>query len=93
MSYKIQIIPSAEKEIRKLPANVQDRVFDKIEFLSQNPRPNGVKKLKKFDMISLDFADYYRIRVGDYRIIYAIEDDIITITIARVGHRGDIYEE
>jgi mRNA interferase RelE/StbE len=93
MPYKIVILSSAEKEIRKLSAKMQDRIFEKIEALSEEPRPSGVKKLKKFEMVNKDFDSYYRIRVGDFRIIYAVEDDIITVTITRVGNRVDVYDE
>ena len=93
MTYQIIIVPSAEKEIQKLPAKVQDRIFEKIELLKEDPRPHGVKKLKEFEMVSLSHDSYYRIRIGDYRVIYAIEDGIVTVTIVKVGHRGDIYED
>lgn len=93
MTYQIVIVASAEKEIQKLPARVQDRIFEKIDLLKEDPRPHGVKKLKEFEMVSLGYDSYYRIRVGDYRIIYAIEDSIVTVTIVKVGHRGDIYDD
>ena len=93
MTYQIIILASAEKEIQKLPAKVQDRIFEKIELLREDPRPHGVKKLKEFEMVSSNYDSYYRIRIGDYRLIYAIEDSIVTVTIVKVGHRSDIYDD
>lgn len=92
MSYKVVINASAEKELKKLPAKAQDKIFEKIDRLAQEPRPHGVKKLKEFDLPNLVFDSYYRIRVGNYRIVYSIEDEIITVTIVKIGNRQDIYE-
>ena len=92
MNYKVVINASAEKELKKLSAKVQDRIFEKIDSLAQEPRPHGVKKLKEFDLPNLVFDNYYRVRAGDYRIVYSIEDDIITITIVKIGNRKHVYE-
>lgn len=92
MNYKIVINTSAEKELKKLPAKIQDKIFAKIDSLAQEPRPHGVKKLKEFDLPNLVFDSYYRVRAGDYRIVYSIEDDIITVTIVKIGNRKDVYE-
>lgn len=92
MNYVIIITPGAEKDIRKLPAKVQDRIFEKIEELAHEPRHHNTKKLKDFNLSGLDFEEYYRTRVGDYRIIYAIEDKTITITVVKVDHRKDVYK-
>lgn len=92
MSYKVVINASAEKELKKLPDKVQDKVFEKIDSLAQEPRPHWVRKIKEFDLPNLMFDSYYRIRAGDYRITYSIEDDIITITIVKIGNRKDVYE-
>ena len=54
--------------------------------------PHGYKKLKNFGMAGVDKDDYYRIRVGDYRVIYSIENEQITIFILKVAHRKDVYE-
>ncbi len=92
MPYKIVITSSAEREIKKLPANIQDEIFEEIESLKNNPRPYGYKKLNNFKVPSLQLKPLYRVRTGGYRIVYAIQDDIITITIAKVGNRKEIYE-
>lgn len=92
MGYKIVITESAAKELKRIPAKMQDRIFEKIEGLVEEPKPNGHKKLKNFDMPGSDYEDYYRIRVGDYRVIYAIEDAEITIFVMKVAHRKNVYE-
>ncbi len=71
---------------------MQDWIFKKIEDLAREPKPHGHKKLKNFDMPGSDQDDYYRIRVGDYRIIYTIENEQITIFIMKIAHRKDVYE-
>jgi mRNA interferase RelE/StbE len=82
--YQIQFSKSAEKEIEKLSAIIVEKVVIAIQSLSQNPRPIGYKKLK-------GFKDLYRIRIGDYRVIYRIEDDILIIEVLKVGHRRYVY--
>lgn len=92
MAYKIVVTESAAKELRRIPAKMQDRIFGKIEDLAEEPKPHGHKKLKNFDMPGSDQDDYYRIRVGDYRVIYTIENEQITIFIMKIAHRKDVYE-
>ncbi len=84
MSYTINFAPSAAKELKKLDRPVLLRLKEAIDSLADNPRPNGVKKLSGED-------DLWRIRVGDYRIVYTIEDDIVLVTVVRVRHRRDAY--
>ena len=86
MAYHVEIKNSAAKEIAALPKRVQRRVFSIIEGLADKPRPQSVRKLT-------GSGDYYRLRVGDYRIVYHIEDDVLTVLIIRVGHRKDIYRK
>jgi mRNA interferase RelE/StbE len=90
--YKIVITDSATKELKRIPVKMQDRIFEKIDGLAEEPKPNGHKKLKNFDMPGSDQEDYYRIRVGDYRVIYTIEDAEITIFVMKVAHRKNVYE-
>ena len=92
MAYKIVITDSATKELKRIPAKMQDRIFEKIDGLAQEPKPNGHKKLKNFDMPGSDQEEYYRIRVGDYRVIYTIEATEITVFVLKVAHRKNIYE-
>ena len=84
VNYKIEIKRSASKEIEKLPKSVLKRVLDKIQFLGREPRPSGCKKLTA--------DEKYRVRVGDYRILYSIENDKLMIYIVKVGHRKKIYD-
>ena len=84
MTYKVVLAPLAARQIKKLPINVQDRVRAKLRDLADDPRPDGVKKLEP--------DTSYRIRAGSYRIIYKIEDDILLVTVVRVGHRREVYK-
>ena len=83
MPYRIEIAPAAERQIRKLEATVRRRILDKIGTLGSNPRPAGVEKLTD--------TGVYRVRVGDYRIIYDIEDKVTTVLILKVGDRKEVY--
>ena len=83
-NYKIEIKKSAAKEISKLPKVAVQRIVEKIQTLSDEPRPNGCKKLSG--------DEKYRIRVGVYRILYSITDEKLVIFIVKVGHRKEIYD-
>jgi mRNA interferase RelE/StbE len=83
LDYEIRIIRSAEKEIDRLPSNVHDRLSTGILLLGNNPRPRGVKKLSG--------RAEYRLRVGDYRILYIIDDRKHIVTVVAVGHRREVY--
>lgn len=85
MRYSVQIKPSAEKSFAKLNKSEQIKILKALESLENNPRPKGVKKLKS--SLSL-----YRIRTGNYRIIYSIDNDIVLITVVKIGHRKEIYK-
>lgn len=82
--YKIEIKKSAVKEIKKLPAGTLKKILSKIQKLSDNPRP--------FDCQKLSGDEKYRVRAGDYRILYAIEDSVLIVFIVKVGHRRDVYK-
>jgi mRNA interferase RelE/StbE len=83
--YRIVLARSAERELLSLPHNVEARVAVAIELLAQEPRPSGIKKLK-------GTADLWRIRVGDYRIVYRIDDRKREIDISHIRHRKDVYK-
>jgi mRNA interferase RelE/StbE len=83
--YQITFKDSAYKELQKLSKPFINKIVAAIDELKRNPRPIGVKKLKDSS------EDLYRIRVGDYRIVYAINDGIKIVNIRRIGHRKDIY--
>jgi len=83
MNYKILIKHTAEKSLSTLPNKIHDKIIQKIIDLSNEPRPRNSKKL--------EFLNYYRIRSGDYRILYIINDDKNIIEIVAVDHRKDVY--
>jgi mRNA interferase RelE/StbE len=82
--YVIIYKKSVEKDFRKLDPVVRKRIFKKIDTLASNPRPDGVTKLSGEENL-------YRIRQGEYRIVYQIQDEKLIIRIVRVGHRSDVY--
>ena len=82
-SYSVEIKRSAAKEIEALPPKDRRRVVTKIEGLSRNPRPPGCEKLSG--------QEKYRLRQGDYRILYEIIDQRLLLTVVRVGNRRDAY--
>jgi len=83
-NYKVEIKKSAQKEIENLPSVMLKKIVAKIQSLSSEPRPNGSKKLTS--------DEKYRLRVGDYRILYSIEDDKLIIFVVKVGHRKSVYK-
>jgi mRNA interferase RelE/StbE len=83
MSYRVSILRRAQKELSRLPDGTFERVRDALRALAQEPRPTGCKKLKG--------REGWRIRVGDYRVLYTIDDDQRTVEIIHIGHRRDIY--
>ena len=85
MAYRLEVSPRAQKDLKVLPTRERQRVADQIDALKADPRPKGCKELKGRE-------DFYRIRVGDYRVVYQIEDEVLLILIVRVGDRKEIYE-
>jgi mRNA interferase RelE/StbE len=83
--YTVRISPAAQRQFRALPTAVQDRVQPRIDALAQDPRPPGAKKLAAE-------MELWRIRIGDYRVIYAIADDTLLVTVLAVGHRSNVYK-
>jgi mRNA interferase RelE/StbE len=84
--YKITYAKQVKKSLESFPKKDTIAILEKIELLAENPRPNGVKSLQG------NLSDFYRIRVGNYRVIYSIEDEILTVYIVKVAHRKDIYD-
>ena len=82
--YTVVITKSVQKQLSKLPGDIADQLETRMLQLEDNPRPFGCEKLKG--------RDGYRIRVGNYRIIYEIQDNILVVTILKVGDRKDIYK-
>ena len=85
-SYRIEWKNSAKKELRKLDRTVIPKIVAAVESLATTPHPEGHKKLQGSEHT-------YRIRIGDYRVVYSIEDQVLLIEIVKVGHRKNIYKK
>jgi mRNA interferase RelE/StbE len=82
--HRIEFSPKAARQFKKLPRDLQVRLGPKIDSLAENPRPVGSKKLKGSDAI-------YRLRVGDHRILYQIQDKVLLVLVLAIGPRAEIY--
>ncbi len=82
-SYELSIKPSAVKELKKLPLRDRRRIVDRIFELSSRPRPVGCEKLSG--------RERYRVRQGDYRVLYSVDDEAREVTVFKIGHRGEVY--
>lgn len=85
-SYRIRISKRAVKELKKLPKQVVTAIAAKIDQLSADPRPDGCKKLEAY-------PNAYRIRSGDYRIVYRVEDKELLIDVIRIADRKEVYKK
>ena len=84
MAYRIEFTPRADREFRALEKSTQIRLARRIDALAEDPHPQGIKKLAGAE-------DLYRLRVGDYRIIYQVQGKRLVVLIVRIGHRADVY--
>ena len=84
MAYQVEFSPSAAREFRKLSAAARASLAPKIDLLARNPRPSGTKKL-------VGEKNGWRLRVGDYRIVYEVLDKERKAVVLRIGHRSEIY--
>ena len=85
VTYRIAVTRPARKQLLQIPDKTKLTIQRAIDSLATNPRPTGVKKLKG--------REGYRIRVGDYRILYSIFDDVLLVEVVKVGQRGNFYDE
>ena len=83
--YRVEVEKSAQKVLRRLPRDLLNRLASEIEGLAFDPRPPGCKKL-------VGFHDHYRVRVGDWRIIYTIQDDVLVVLVVEIAPRGGAYK-
>jgi mRNA interferase RelE/StbE len=86
MKYELIIKPSAEKSLDRIPKPTRKRILDALEALQTNPRPSGAMKMSGEENL-------WRIRVGDYRIVYEIHDGRLVVLVIRIAHRKDIYRK
>jgi mRNA interferase RelE/StbE len=84
MTCHIEFTSSAGRDFSKLNREMQQRITAKVDGLADHPRPRGAEKLEGRE-------NRYRIRVGDYRVIYEIQDEVLVVLIVRIGHRRDVY--
>lgn len=84
MSYQILMLPAAVRAIKKLPPEAKRRIQAAVELLAENPRPPAAKKLTG--------RPEWRVRTGDYRVLYRIQDDILTVVVIHAGHRREVYD-
>lgn len=85
MAYTVSIVPSAVKALSKLPHPGRERISRKIDLLADDPLPPGAVKLAGVE------GDFYRVRTGDYRVLYRVRDDVLMILVVGIGHRKEIY--
>ena len=84
MTYSLAILPAALRQLTELPRLEQRRLKERIDRLAVDPRPPGVKRLH-------GRREYLRLRSGDYRAIYTVDDDRFTVLIIKIGHRREVY--
>ena len=82
-SYSVLVRPSAAKELERLPDKPRRQIAKRLRALAEHPRPAGCEKLTGEDL--------YRIRQGDYRVVYSIEDAALTVLVIRIGNRREVY--
>jgi mRNA interferase RelE/StbE len=84
VTYRVVIEPAAARALRRLPRDAQERLLARLEELAEEPRPRGVRRLAGPEQL-------YRVRVGDYRIIYEIRDRDLLLLVVVLGHRREVY--
>ena len=84
--YTIRVRPGVRRALKKIPGEELARIGKRIDSLRDDPRPPDAKKLKGTD-------DLYRVRAGDYRVVYMIKDDILLVLVVRVAHRKEAYRK
>ena len=86
MTYKVELKPQVLKFLKTLPVQDKDKIVQKLMQVSENPRPDGVVKLS-------EDPTQYRIRQGDYRIVYSIHDQVLVVEVIEINHRKDVYRK
>jgi mRNA interferase RelE/StbE len=83
VAYTVELPNRAKQDLAALPPDLQTRIVKALRKLAENARPSGVKKLKG--------EDAYRLRVGDYRLIYEVHDKRLLVLVVKIGHRREVY--
>ena len=83
MNWRVVIVPQAQKGFRRLSSEAQARIAEHLRQLAENPRPAGIKKLRD--------RPGFRLRVGDHRVLYSVDDAELVVVVLDIGHRRDIY--
>ena len=84
MAYRVEFTPRAARDFKSLDGSVRGRIKQRIDSLADNPYPSGIRKIEGEE-------ELYRLRVGDYRILYQVKGKALLVLIVRIGHRGDVY--
>jgi len=84
MAYTVEVAPAAERQLKALPKPIQTQIGRRIDKLVENPRPHGVEKITGGN-------DLYRVRSGDYRILYTINDQKLLVLVIKIGDRKEVY--
>ncbi len=84
MTYRVEMAPAAVRQLRKLDPAARRRVQAAVELLAADPRPSGAKKL-------VGGAGEWRVRTGDFRVVYEIHDQVLVVLVVALGHRREIY--
>jgi mRNA interferase RelE/StbE len=82
--HRVELRPAAVRALRKLDPQIRLRIQGVIALLAQDPRPPGARALQGRDGL--------RVRVGDYRVVYTVDDNVLTVVVVRLGHRRDVYD-
>ena len=82
--HRVELLPSAARAFAKLDARARRRIARRIDSLAVDPRPSGAQKLRGAD-------DIWRLRVGDFRVLYSIHDQLLLVLVIKIGHRRDVY--
>ncbi len=85
-AYRVEFLPSAARDLASLPRTIQRRLGHRLDALTKDPRPEGVKALKETERL-------LRLRVGDYRIIYRVDDHRRSVHVVKIGHRREVYRK
>ena len=84
MAYRIEFTPKAQRDFKALDGSIRGRIARRIDSLADNPFPSGIKKIEGED-------ELYRLRVGDYRVLYQVQGRALLVLIVRIGHRREVY--